>query len=289
MRFAAIFLSVFTLLAQTCVLAPSFAHAQAGAATTPATASPVAASPVAADAATHFDFGIAAFKKNDFESARAAFERSLAIDETNPVVLFNLGLTLERAGKLGPAIASWRKALFHSPGYAPARDAIRWSQAKLERAQIPHEVEFWETFRSVMLVEVSLEIYLAMTSLLFFLSGWLFLAYAGQRRRSMLDEKPLPPVPWIAALFAALCSAGLILSAAKAYDDSVERGTIVEKKIEVRSTPDASGTQLFDLYEGLEVVVRQSKGDWSQVTYPGGSTGWIPRKALSTTLDRMAR
>jgi hypothetical protein len=72
------------------------------------------------------------------------------------------------------------------------------------------------------------------------------------------------------------------LSVAKVIDQSTLRGTIIAKKIESRSTPDMTGTSLFDLYEGLEVIVRQSTDSWVQVTYPGGPTGWIPKDAILT-------
>jgi tetratricopeptide (TPR) repeat protein len=235
-----------------------------------------------------FNTGFTAFQKGDYKAAQASFTEVLKIDAVNPTVLFNLGVTEEKQGNLGFAMGLWRKALAISPGYPPAKEALRWSRTKLEKAEIPHEVEFWESFRTTFLIDVHLEIFLALSITLFFLTGWLLLRYVGQRRRALLDEKPLPPLPSVAFIFAFLFCAALALSGAKVFDEDSLRGTIIPKKIEARSTPDTSGTALFDLFEGLEVIVQQTSGDWHQVTYPGGSTGWIPKSALFTTRDRVA-
>ena len=110
----------------------------------------------------------------------------------------------------------------------------------------------------------------------------------------------MPPFPSVAVIAGVLFVSGAALSASKAYDQSVIRGTIISKQVPVLSSPDSSATQLFDLYEGLEVIVRQfsseksadaenngAKKDWVQVSYPGGSTGWIPRSSIVTTQDKV--
>lgn len=236
-------------------------------------------------AETAFTSAIAAFQKNDFNAARAAFNQALSADPSNPIVLFNLGLTEQKAGHNGLALALWRKALASKADFEPAQRAISSTRTKLDRTEIPHELELYESLRSAALTTIPLSKYLAATAVLLALSGWLTLGYWGRRRRAQLDEKPMPGFPVAASVLTLLFVLSLGLSAAKAYDDRTPRGTVISKKIEARSAPDAQATPLFDLYEGLEVIVQQTSVDWVQVTYPGGSTGWIPRNALLATND----
>lgn len=239
-----------------------------------------------AQADVQFQAGVAAFQKNDLKTARASFEAALKLDPAHVVTLFDLGLLESKEGHNGRAIALWRKALALAPEFRPARDAIDFTRTKLERPEIPHEVETWEQLRDTALANTVLEKYLVLAAVLFFLSVWLFLGYFGAKRRALLDEKPLPGFPFVATLFAVVWVAFTILTIAKILDMQELRGTVVTKKIEARSTPDQAGTPLFDLYEGLEVIVRQTSGDWIQVNYPGGSTGWVPRTSVFTTADR---
>lgn len=236
-------------------------------------------------AESHFRSGLAAFQKGDMKQARTSFLESLQLEPTSPVALYNLALTEQRAGENGMALGLWRKALALHPDYSPADKAIQWTRKHLERPDIPHEVEYWESFRKAALVNVSLTTYVILSASLLLAGGWLMLRFFGTRRRNLLEEKPLPPFPSVATVLLVGFVLFVGLSGAKAWDRAVVRGTVLPKKIEALSTPDQGGTPLFDLYEGLEVIIRHRTGDWTQVTYPGGPTGWIPSSAVFATTD----
>ena len=236
-----------------------------------------------------FKAGVAAFQSGDLKAARQAFLDLLKNDPSHVVTLYNLGLVEQKDGHHGRALAMWRKALVLAPEFHPARAAVKWTQSKLERAAIPHEVELWEQLRDEALAPYSLEKYVIVSASIFFLSIWMFLGYFGARRRALLDEQKLPPFPFVPIFFGVVWTLFAALAVAKLIDMQELRGTIIEKKIEARSTPAEAGTALFDLYEGLEVIVQQGKDEWLQVSYPGGGTGWIPKTAIITTADRMAQ
>ena len=293
MRFIAVFLSVFcaTLAAPPSGAMPA-ASATPGLVGTPEIA-PVPASPEAAatplpptTVAQAFQNALAAFQKNDFKTARLWFRETLAKDSSQIVAWYDLGLTEARLGNSGLAMAFWRKALVLSPTFTQAKYALNLTRNKLERSDIPHDVETWETLRSDVLVYASVFQFSFATAILFFGAAWFALIFIGARRRAMLDEKPLPSFPIAESLSAIAFIALFVLTICKAIDDGDLRATVIVKKIEAKALPDGTSTALFDLFEGLEVVVRQTSKDWVQVTYPGGATGWIPRSSLFTNADR---
>lgn len=324
MRFIAVFLSVFcATLAAPPSGATTRAHMYAqtnpidiappGAieSTTPVSqATPAAATPPAAPTATGpavpaspelaatplpptnmtqaFQNALASFQKNDFKTARVWFRETLAKDPSQIVAWYDLGLTESKLGNAGLAMAFWRKALLLSPTFSQAKYALNYTRNKLERSDIPHDVETWETLHSDILVYASVIQFSFITAIIFFVAAWLVLMYVGARRRAILDEKPLPSFPIAAGLTSLAFIAFLILTICKAVDDSDLRATVVVKKVEARALPDTTSTSLFDLFEGLEVVVRQNRKDWVQVTYPGGATGWIPRASVFTNADRFS-
>ncbi len=237
----------------------------------------------AASVPASFDTGLAAFQKGDLNQARAIFQMLLKADPSRVAVLYNLGLTEQKSGKRGLALALWRKAQREDPHFAAAARAIAFITPQLEHPEISHDVVLWETWRSALLVNQSLAEYLGLCALLLLLSGFATLRYVGKRRRSLLDDKPLPGLPLSAILGAVFFVVSLVLSIAKIVDSNEVRGTVLPKSVSAKSAPDENGTPLFDLYEGLEVIVRQSHAQWIQVEYPGGSTGWIPRSAVFDT------
>ena len=52
--------------------------------------------------------------------------------------------------------------------------------------------------------------------------------------------------------------------------------------VTVKSSPDASGTDLFVLHEGTKVSVRSTLGDWSEIALEDGNVGWMPTKDIET-------
>lgn len=243
---------------------------------------------VAISSEASFQDGLAAFQKGEFKQAHASFAEALKNDPNNPTHLFNLATTVQNEGQLGMALALWRKALVIRPDFPEAKNAVAWAEAQLDHKEIPHDVTLWQSVRRNILVDHSLNEFLGLSAALLLIAGWLALRYLGLRRDALLNEKPLPPFPTVTLIVGLILVASLALTAAKAYDLSILRGTIVTKKIEARSAANESATPLFDLYEGLEVVVRQMTNDWVQITYRNTSTGWIPRSAIFTTEDKAA-
>jgi tetratricopeptide (TPR) repeat protein len=234
-----------------------------------------------------FRSGVEAFQKKDFAHARLSFTDAMKLAGETPRLLFNLGMVESRQGKKGMALALWRKALAQKPNDAASKAAVEWTRARLEHADIPHEVEVWENFRQSALVPFALDHFVLFTALFLLAGGWLLFRHLGRRRSARLDEKPMPgfPAGTVFCLVASFAFATLAL--AKAFDLQDVRGTIVSKKVEARSSPATDATALFELYEGLEVIVRQKKDGWVQVTYPGASTGWISQQDLLAIDDSL--
>ncbi len=272
MRFIAVFLLVFS---------SSCFAAEPQAASAPNTPLPDVS------AAEAFSNGVTAFQKNDFPTARNWLRASLSKEPNQLVAWYDLGICEQRLGNKGLATAYFRKALFLKPRLTEAATALAYTRKSLEKSDIPHEVEPWETLRSSVLIVTSVYQFAFLTLILFFIASWLLLLYVGHRRRSQLDEKPSPPFPFAGALTAVLFAVFFILSICKLIDDQDLRATVITKKIEAKALPDESSTALFDLYEGLEVIVQQTRQGWAQVTFPGGATGWVPRASIFTTAERI--
>jgi len=239
-------------------------------------APPTEPAPAETSVQSSFQSGLAAFRKGDFINAKASFEKALQVDPLSVASIYNLGLVESRLGNRGRAMAMWRKALSISPSYHQAAVALRQAEAQLPRVSNRDE-GVWGWFRRQLLTRISLFQTAALGIFSIALFVFSVLRYLGLRRIARLDERPIPSVTPVTHITAGLMVLTLSLLATKAYDRSITRATIVGEKVSALTIPDTAGTALLDLFEGIEVVVRQSQGDWLQVTVPGGLTGWIPR------------
>ena len=52
---------------------------------------------------------------------------------------------------------------------------------------------------------------------------------------------------------------------------------IMTGSVTVKSSPDKSGTDLFQLHEGTKVEIKSSLDSWIEIEVGNGNVGWIER------------
>jgi tetratricopeptide (TPR) repeat protein len=227
-----------------------------------------------------FQKGIDAYQKKDYSAAQTAFLQALLIRPEETSTLTNLALTHYRLGQKGWALGYLREALAIDPGHREARQSYEFILEDSPPRDIPHQIEFWESLRSGFLNHFSLLTFALLSLALFLICGWVWLTYLGARKRAVRTESAPPGFPVVPSILLVFFCLALSLAAAKWKDTLDPRATVVVEKVAALTAPSEQSPSLFELFEGLEVLVRQVKGDWIQVTYPGALTGWIPKSSL---------
>jgi tetratricopeptide (TPR) repeat protein len=235
------------------------------------------------DFSTAFRLGIQSYKDKKFEEAKKAFLGALHFEPNSAATLTNLALTEYQLGEKGWAVAFLRKARHLNPDFSTPQAALNFILPRLEVKEIPHEITFWETFRGYFVLPFSLFALTMATALFLFAGGWSLLGYLGRRRKALAEDQPFPSFPVFAGLFALGFIFFSVILVAKIWDQSFLRGTVVNNKVSALSLPDENAPTIFDLYAGLEVILKQHQNEWVQVTYPGGLTGWVPKGSLFPT------
>jgi tetratricopeptide (TPR) repeat protein len=85
-------------------------------------------------ASAHNNVGVLALRRGDLFRAAEAFEEARKLMPAHPAPRLNLGLVLERAGRIDDAIAEYRKALDVAEGFMPAMQALVRCQLRYGRA-----------------------------------------------------------------------------------------------------------------------------------------------------------
>lgn len=233
-----------------------------------------------------FQTGVGQYQAKKYDEARLSFGQALERDPQSVQALTNLALAQFQLGKKGEAVALLRRAQNLDPDFSTPRAALNFILPQLDVKEIPHEIQLWETVRSTFVVPFSLTGFLALTAMTLFSAGWLFLQYAGKRRRALNEGRGRPPFPTIPTFIFLIFLAMSSLTVLKAVDHEIPRGTITAVKVPVLSAPAESGAALFEVYSGLEVILGTVSQDWVQVTYPGAMTGWIPKSTVLQTSGR---
>lgn len=240
-------------------------------------------SPAAESFFADFQAGIQAYQKQDYKKAIESFMKALPQSPRNAAVLSNLALAEFQLGQKGLAIAHFRQALSVDPGLPTAQNGLKLVLAQQPVKEIPHRIESYETIRNLFLKPVSLISYLLLTAFILLIAGWILIQYFGKKKRAFVEQTVSPPIPLVGFILSLLFVCSAMLTVMKIWDSTQARATVVENKVAVQSAPGENQAVLFELYEGLEVIVRTKHESWIQISYPGGLSGWVPDKTLMIT------
>ena len=217
-----------------------------------------------------------AYAKEDYTQAIELYESVLKSYGESAMVYYNLGNAYYKAGKVASAILNYERALLLNPGDSDTRFNLQVARQKTVD-KIEPIGEFFLT-RWIGTVEdvysadgwakwgVASFVLFIGCLVLFFFSKWIRLKKIG--------------------FFAGICSL-LISLVANLFADSQQDkllhradAIVFASTVTVKSSPDASGTDLFILHEGTKVTIKSTLGEWSEIQLEDGNVGWMPSKEI---------
>jgi tetratricopeptide (TPR) repeat protein len=237
----------------------------------------------ASDAEMSFSTGLQRLQENKLEEAKTLFEQSLQSAPQSTATLYNLGLTEYRLGKPGLALALWRKALSIGGSDPTIKEALDFGLSKLSKKELSRKSDLFETLRAGFLVEFNLFASLSLLAATLALFGLSFIHTVSSRKKAFNADETAPPIGWKTPVTFLAFVAAVVITGLKYVEITEARATVLEKSIEVRAAPDLASPGLFEIFEGLEVIVLERRNDWLRVRYPGGRSGWLPESALMQT------
>ena len=217
-----------------------------------------------------------AYAKEDYTQAIELYESVMKSYGESAMVYYNLGNAYYKAGKVAPAILNYERALLLNPGDSDTRFNLQVARQKTVD-KIEPIGEFFLT-RWIGTVEdvysadgwakwgVASFVLFIGCLVLFFFSKWIRLKKIG--------------------FFAGICFL-LISLVANLFADSQQDkllhradAIVFASTVTVKSSPDASGTDLFILHEGTKVTIKSTLGEWSEIQLEDGNVGWMPSKEI---------
>ena len=217
-----------------------------------------------------------AYAKEDYTQAIELYESVLKSYGESAMVYYNLGNAYYKAGKVAPAILNYERALLLNPGDSDTRFNLQVARQKTVD-KIEPIGEFFLT-RWIGTVE---DVYSAdgwakwgVASFVLFI-GCLVLVFFSKWIR-------LKKIGFFAGICFLLISLVANLFADSQQDKLLHRADAIvfASTVTVKSSPDASGTDLFILHEGTKVTIKSTLGEWSEIQLEDGNVGWMPSKEI---------
>ena len=215
-----------------------------------------------------FDAANAAYADGRYEEAAAVYQ-TLLDEQPDATLYYNLGNSRFKQGELAQAILNYERALRLKPNYKDAQYNLAFAQSRITDNIVEQDFFLSSWARTVRnnLSErtwwsTSIGLFIcALIALLLFLLG-----------RELWLRKTAFHVAWIALLFSLI--AGLNAGSLRQRNTLRNEAIITQGVVNVKSSPDRSGTDLFTIHEGTKVTIRETLGEWVNVSV-GSNEGWM--------------
>ncbi len=211
------------------------------------------------------------YQQGQYEPALEQYNTLILSGKESADLYYNMGNAAYRSNSIGHAILYYEKALKLEPAHEDAIHNLDFvSRYRLDTfEEVP--VLFlgaWINGFVQLFPEQSWSI-LAMAFFIIILTGLLVFLFS---RRMVLKKSG-----FISGLVALILFVITLSSAISRHRDIVnpDSGIILAPSVVVRSSPSASGTELFILHEGTKIKVNEEVSGWQNVKLIDGREGWI--------------
>lgn len=217
-----------------------------------------------------------AYTKEDYKKAIKLYEGLLETYGESADIYYNLGNAYYKSNQVAPAILNYERALLLDPGDGDIRFNLQMARQKaIDKIEPVGEFFLYRWFDQLQnrgaadsWAKAGIVCFLLFIGCLamFFFSKWMRLKKV--------------------SFYAGLCCLVLVilfnLFAHNQKKELVNRqdAIVFAPTVTVKSSPDASGTDLFILHEGTKVSVKSKLGEWSEIEMEDGNVGWMPSKDI---------
>src|SRR5580765_2889394 len=208
------------------------------------------------------------YAQKDYSGAAAAYEEALKAGPS-AAAHFNLGNALFKSGKIGPAILHYRRARYLSPRDRDVAANLEFARAyridKVMAAASPFAHGLDTALHRLSRREATVG-----AAVLFALTGALLAAWI-VRRWTVL----------VVAASSCAVAAAYAFASQQAWATEVRSrpAVVVVSEVNALSGPSEDAKQILLLHDGMEVEIREARGEYLLVQLPGGG-GWVPRNAV---------
>lgn len=210
------------------------------------------------------------YKNNQFEEAAAAYEKVLMQGYRNPEVYYNLGNSYFKLHNTGKAILNFERAHKLSPEDEDIAHNLKLAQLKTfdKLTPVPQLgiITSWNNFLTSQSSKGwgIFALGFVWTALIVF-AVYLFVARKGF-------------VLFLGSLFLLLSVGSIALAFKQGYaEENSDAAILMAENVSVKSAPDANGTDLFTIHEGIKLELCDHVGSWTKIRLADGKVGWIEK------------
>jgi tetratricopeptide (TPR) repeat protein len=216
------------------------------------------------------------YSNGNYSDAAKLYESILAKEGVAPELYYNLGNAYYKSNETGKSILNYERALRLSPTFDDAKANLDLAQLKVVDNIVQAPTFFvgrWienliKLLTSNQWIAVSFSVFIA-----FLILAFLFVFAPSLRLRK---------VSFYVGVSLFLISLFTLVFSGVRRDQMVNHreAIVMTGVVVVKSSPDKSGTDLFQLHEGTKVVIKSTLGKWTEIKLGNGNIGWVEQENI---------
>jgi tetratricopeptide (TPR) repeat protein len=216
------------------------------------------------------------FMNGEYEQAIKEYQAVIDLGYESSELYYNLGNAYYKSHKITMALVNYEKAGILNP-----RDEEILHNLEMTRQLVVDDIDNLPEFlpkiwyrRFISLLKSDQWAYISLVA--FPVSLLLFLVYLFVRRIRIRKLSF-----WLAVLLMIISLSTFVFSYHQkkmVYNHSY--AIILSPSVTIKSSPDDSGTELFQLHEGTKVKIIDQLGEWKEIKLSDGNVGWLRMEDL---------
>lgn len=212
------------------------------------------------------------YNESKYDTALVIYENIIEEGFVSAPLLYNMGNTYFKLRNYPMAILNYEKALKLDPNNEEIKQNLSIANSlitdKIEPMPVFFTAKLWKNIGNLQ----SANGWATTSLIIFFILALSLFLYFTTRSMTMKKTTFFTNI-LIILLF--ICS--LIFASQKyKYMNQHNEGIVMTPTITVKSSPSASGVDLFVLHEGTKVEILDHTDNWDKIKIADGSVGWLP-------------
>lgn len=215
------------------------------------------------------------YKQANYSDAAKLYESELK-KGVAPQLYYNLGNAYYKTGEIGLSILNYERALRLKPNYKEAEANLKFVQQKVVDNLTTSPGFFVKRWAESIMEWFTSNQWAVISMLTFTLSLGLFLLFAFSKERHIRKL-----AFYLSFVIFSISITAFVLSGLRKDEMLKHRNAIIMSgAVTAKSSPDKSGTDLFQLHEGTKVKVKSTLSNWAEIVIENGAVGWVEESTI---------
>jgi tetratricopeptide (TPR) repeat protein len=216
------------------------------------------------------------YQKGDYKSAIIQYNIILEQGFESGELLYNLGNAHFKIGEFAPAIVNYERAkkiLGHNKELEHNLALVNYRlKDKIEPVPQLFIVEWWDNIKNLFTIS-SYQFFIFFIFVIFIISITLFFWY----KNYILKKRMFLVSVVIGVVFVFFVTAFTF----KVIEEKNNKFAVLFlQELKVKSSPDESGTAIFQIHYGTKFQILDELGEWYKILIPDGKNGWIKKQGF---------